>query len=89
MGNTYSEVKDNTYGCEVFTDMSLYGLTETINKYLSEPLKENRNYRLVPIDLCLATEVLPQVTYIGEIADVYNKVNYNVVLIYEKIYDTQ
>ena len=85
----YREVKNNTYGCQYFTEKSLYELSDKINQFLDAPIKNNLNYRIIPIDTCLATEVIPNVVPIGEIKSIYNSVKYNVLLIYEKIFDTQ
>ena len=85
----YKEVKDNTYGCQYFTEKNLFDLSNKINQFLFKPIKNNLNYRIVPIDTCLATEVLPNVVPIGESISVYNEVKYNMLLIYEKIFDTQ
>ena len=85
----YKEVKNNTYECEYFIENNLATLTTKINEFLSKPIKNDSNYRIVPMDACLATEVLPNVVPIGESISVYNEVKYNLLLIYEKIFDRQ
>lgn len=85
----YKDVKDNTYGCQYFTENSLLDLTTKINHFLCNPIKNNLDYRIIPMDACLATEVLPNVVPIGETVSIYNEVKYNLLLIYEKIFETQ
>ena len=89
MGKKFDEVKDNHYRCEFFEHEDMDHIMESINNFLSAPLKNEELFRIVPIDISLATKVVPYTSGVfgGKEAQhtIDSKVTHSVLMVYEKV----
>lgn len=90
MGKRFEEVKDLNFGCKMFEFQDIDDVIKYMNDFISFPRENDLDYRIMPIDISLATKVIPITAgKYGEDSIISSRVSHSLMMIYEKVFATQ